>query len=138
MAAVINDNAGSGDIEWRAARDEALAALSDALVWNLSPSRWEQVRDAVGDLSAALSAGRLDALWQSTGRLELCGPLRVSTRLGDTPALPAPKPVREQITDLIDALTEDGGRTGAAESGPGSPSTTATAPEAGRRSPFGS
>jgi hypothetical protein len=135
---VINDNAGSGDMEWRAARDEALAALSDALLWNLSASRWEQVQDAITDVTAALSAASLAALWESTGRLELCGPLRVSTRLGDMPVLPAPKAVREQITELIDALTDGGELTAGAESEAGSPGTAVTAPEAGQRLPFGS
>jgi hypothetical protein len=135
---VINDNAGSGDMEWRAARDEALAALSDALMWNLSAPRWEQVQGAIADVAAALSAGSLAALWESTGRLELCGPLRVSTRLGDTPVLPAPKAVREQITELIDALTEDGALKAGAESEAGSASTVVTGPEAGQHLPFGS
>lgn len=135
---MINDNAGSGDTEWRAARDEALAALSDALMWNLSAPRWEQVQGAIADVAAALSAGSLAALWESTGRLELCGPLRVSTRLGDTPVLPAPKAVREQITELIDALTEDGALKAGAESEAGSASTVVTGPEAGQHSPFGS
>jgi len=123
---LVNDSAGTGDTEWRAACDEAQAALSDALVWNLPASRWERVQEAVADMAAAVAAGRLDDLWQTTGRLELCSPVRVVTRLGDTPQLPAPKAVREQIAELIDALTGNGDRDAAADSGPAAGSTAAT------------
>ena len=128
-----NDNAGTGDTEWRAARDEAQAALSDALVWKLPATRWEQVREAVADMATAVTDGRPADLWQAIGRLELCSPVRVATRLGDTPQLPAPKAVREQIAELTDALTGNGDRNAGA---PSEPAAGSTATAAGSRLPF--
>ena len=49
---MIKDDAGTGDTQWRAAREEAHAALSDALGWYLPAARWEQVREAVADMAA--------------------------------------------------------------------------------------
>jgi len=105
---VDTDNAGGSETEWRAARAEALAVLGDALLWNLTASRWEHVRDAVADLAQAVAATSVGALWQAIGHLELCSPVRVATRLGDAVALPAPMAARERIAELIDALTRDG------------------------------
>lgn len=118
---MITDNA--GDREWHAARDEALAALSDVPEWILSAARWEQVREAIANMTAAVSAASPDDLWQTTSVLELCGPLRVAVRLGDTPALPAPKAVRDQVAELVTDLKTDASRQagGMPESGPGGP-----------------
>ena len=124
---LIDDKAGTGDTEWRAARDEARAALSDALMWNLTAARWEQVQDAIADMAAAVTSARLDDLWQTTGRLELCSPLRVVTRLGETPQLPAPETIREQIVALISALAGDGNPSGGGKPGPVSDGTDRTA-----------
>jgi len=123
---LIDDKAGTGGTEWRAARDEAAAALSDALIWNLSAARWEQVQDAVADMATAVASASLDDLWQTTGRLELCSPLRVVTRLGDTPQLPAPEAIRDQIAALITALG-DGPPSGGGKPGPLSGGTITTA-----------
>ena len=108
MRAVITGNGGASDGEWCAARDEALSALRDALWWNLPASRWEQLQNIVADMAAAVAAASVDAPWQTTGRLAACGPLRVVTRLGDAPQLPAPQAARERITELIHALIRDG------------------------------
>ena len=124
---MIDDKAGTGGTEWRSAHDEACAALSDALMWNLSAARWEQVQDAVADMAAAVAAASLDDLWQTTGRLELCSPLRVVTRLGDTPQLPAPEAIRDQIAALISALAGDGDPSGSGKPGPVSDGTITTA-----------
>jgi hypothetical protein len=106
----MTDDAGTGDTDWHEARNEALATLRDALRWELPERRWEQVDDAMDGMATAFAAANSDALWQMTGYLELCSPLRVATRLGDTPALPAPKPTQDRIAEMIDALTRAGDR----------------------------
>jgi hypothetical protein len=104
---VTDPNAGSGgrpaDDEWRAAGEEALAVLSAALSWNLPAPLWDRVREAIAGVAAAVTAGSPAGLWQANEYLDLYGPLRTSTRLGDPPVR-APKAIREQIAELVDAL----------------------------------
>jgi hypothetical protein len=102
---LTTDDAGAS--EWRAGRDEAREALREALMWDLPAARWEHVSDAVEGMAAAIVARSLAGLRQTTARLELCSPVRVATRLGDTPRLPAPQAARERITEMIDTLTRD-------------------------------
>lgn len=102
---MTEDTTGTSETEWHAARDEALAVLRDALGWNLSLRRWEQVQDTVTEMAAAVAAASTNSLWQMTGRLELSSPVRVATRLGDAAVLPAPMLVRERIAELVDTLT---------------------------------
>jgi hypothetical protein len=106
---VIADNMAVSDEEWFAACDEALEVLSDALLWELAQTRWEQVLTAIAEIAKAVDSGSLEALWRGIADLELCSPLRVSTRLGDTnPRLPATKPVRELAVELTDKLRPPG------------------------------
>jgi hypothetical protein len=126
---VIADGAASHEVEWRAARHEAVAALTEALRWELPQWRWENVQAVLAELAGADSP---DRLWQATASLELCGPLRVARRLGDAPEpddiqLPAPKAVRERIAELIDTLAPGGHARAGDEPGPGSQGTVATA-----------
>jgi len=104
---MISGGTEAGGAEWQAARDEALEVLRDAMLWNLPGPRWDQVDKAVADMAAAFAGDSLDALWQATGCLQLCGQLRVQIRLGDSTDLPAPKAVRERVSDLIDTLEHD-------------------------------
>lgn len=108
MGRVNTYGSGVGDTEWSPARDEAIAVLRDALDWTMSPASWDQVRGTIEEIAAAIAAASPDALWRTTGNLELRGPLRVATRLGDPPALPAPREIRERMVELIDALTSAG------------------------------
>jgi hypothetical protein len=101
---VTTENPEISDANWQAARDEAVAALTEALTWELTESRWEQVSSAVEEIASAVNAARPDALWQTTGDLQLYASLRVRTRLGDTPPLPAPKALRERIAELVESL----------------------------------
>ena len=126
---------GNSRAEWHAARSEALVMLQDAVAWNLPITGWEQVQSAVADMAAAVAATSLDALWQTISRLEYCSPLRVSTRVGDTPPLPAPKAVRDRVTELIATLAREGGLGPADERCPESGSSIAENLDASRTSP---
>lgn len=107
---MVTDNAGIDDVEWRAARDQALELLRDALEWNLPERRWWDVSGAISDMAVAVSAASANTLWRAVGSLDLCATTRVASRLGDTPPLPAPVAVRDRIADLIDALADEGNR----------------------------
>lgn len=92
------------DAQWRRARREAVAALRGALGWSLPSAHWEQVRYVLAEVAAAASAAAPAALSEATETLGFYLPLRVGTRLGDDPAVPAPGFVREQIAELVDTL----------------------------------
>ena len=96
--------------EWREASVEARVVLRTAIEWWLVPSRWRQVQNAVEEMDTALAAANVESVWTAIAQLEQLGPLRVSTRLGDTPKEPAPDDVRERINELIHALVRDDGR----------------------------
>jgi hypothetical protein len=110
VSAVTNPGAGSnGDgksvnAAWRRAGEEAIAVLSAALLWNLPASLWEQVQEAVAGVAAAITKASPDDLWQASEDLDLYGPLRADTRLGDPPRVAAPRAIREQIAELVDTL----------------------------------
>lgn len=93
--------------DWQEASAEARAVLRTAIEWRLGESRWQQVQDAVEGIKAALATTDVESLWNAIAQLEQLGPLRVSTRLGDTPKDSAPDDVRERINELIDALVRE-------------------------------
>jgi hypothetical protein len=78
--------------------------LSAVLLWNLPASLWEQMQEAVTDVAVAISETSPDALWQASENLDLYGPLRTVTRLGDPPRVRAPKAIRDQIAELVETL----------------------------------
>lgn len=110
MSTVTNPSAGSNGVgkavnaAWRRAGEEAIAVLSAALRWNLPASLWEQVQEAVAGVAAAITEASPDDLWRASEDLDLYGPLRAGTRLGDPPRVGAPKAIREQIAELVDTL----------------------------------
>jgi hypothetical protein len=83
--------------------------LRIAIEWRLVASRWQQVQDIAGVMEAARGAADVESMWNAIAQLEQLGPLRVSRRLGDTPKVPAPEPVRERINELIDSLVSEDG-----------------------------
>ena len=109
------------DTEWQQARREAVAMLQCALGWDLQPTRWEQVREILTQLAAAISAPAPAALRDATETLSFYTPVRVEARLGESTE-PVPGVVREQIAELVDALQPrdaQGENRAAAPSGPG-------------------
>ncbi|MGH3566596.1 MAG: CATRA system-associated protein [Pseudonocardia sp.] len=84
-------------------RTDALDVLRDALEWRLTEARWGSVAAAVGALVAALRSGDVDAFREAVSDLELAGPVR-ATGFGDTPTVPAPAPVRDEINELIHTI----------------------------------
>jgi hypothetical protein len=92
-------------------REDALDVLNDALAWRLVPARWAIVARYVDRLANALQAGDPEAVRAAVAELELAGPVRAA-RVGDTPLVEAPEPVREEINELIHTLD---GRDAAAE-----------------------
>jgi hypothetical protein len=80
-------------------RDDALTVLREALAWELPASGWAGVGDALSKLAASRD------LEADLGYLELAGPFRIATRVGDEPVTPIPAPVRERVNELIHSLT---------------------------------
>jgi hypothetical protein len=79
---------------------DALNVLRDATKWRLTSARWGVVANAVRAMAAALVSGDVRAFRDAVSDLELAGPVR-ATRVGDTPTVPAPEPVLEEIYELI-------------------------------------
>lgn len=80
---------------------EALDVLSEALLWQLSESRWQKIEPVLAAMAAALQSGDTDALAAATADLELAGPLRITPigrAVGPTP------PVRDLLNKLVHAL----------------------------------
>jgi hypothetical protein len=88
-------------------QDDAVNVLQDALLWELSPARWDgiaAVLQALEALEADLGQGDVDALTEAVAQLELAGPVRI-TRIGAPPVEPPPPKVRERINQLIHRLS---------------------------------
>lgn len=111
--------------EWQQARQEALETLQGVLCWSLQPTRWEQVRGILTEMAAAVVGSGPAALWEATETLELYGPVRVETRLGDESREPVPASVREQVAELVDTLRPHGTRGQAGAGLPDSPGQVA-------------
>lgn len=82
---------------------DALDVLRDALQWQLTEARWAAVRPVVDELAAAVRDGRVDVARAAIADLELLGPVRAK-RFDDSPTVPPPEPVREEINELVDTL----------------------------------
>lgn len=82
---------------------DAIDVLRDVLGWELALPRWQEVERIVASIEAALTVADVDAVRDATVDLKLLGPVRI-TRIGATPQLPVPDPVRERTNHLIHSL----------------------------------
>lgn len=101
-------------------RTEALAALSDALVWKLADVRWQEISRILDAMDTALRSGDLDAFSAATAQLELAGPLRIIPIGAGSP----PPRVRDLLNSLVHALggvTVDGPAPGPGDADAGFP-----------------
>lgn len=84
-------------------RANALEVLGNILRLQLTPARWDRIAAIMDVAIAAEAAADLDGVWQATDELDLIGPIRV-VRIGGTPIVPPPPPVRERVEALQAAL----------------------------------
>jgi len=102
---MVDDQSGSGqmgELDGQL-REDALDVLVDASTWQLAGPRWDAVAAAIGALAVALRSADVRGVRTAVYDLELAGPPR-ATGVGDTPVVPAPEPVREEINELIHTL----------------------------------
>lgn len=112
---------------WEPVRTEAVGLLRQVVGqpgWETSAARWVRVDAAVAAMESAVTQpSGWTALEDASADLELFGPPRVSTRLGDRPVVPAPPAIRERINKLIHRLERaaagDGGGDGGADAAAG-------------------
>ncbi|MFB7943902.1 CATRA system-associated protein [Kitasatospora phosalacinea] len=89
-----------------AVRRDALDLLGELPAWQLPAAGWQRVATALAAAAEAAAATDAEALDAALADLELAGPVRI-TRLGSTPVLPPPPPVRERTNHLVHALGGD-------------------------------
>ncbi|MUN36920.1 CATRA system-associated protein [Actinomadura litoris] len=86
---------------------DALTVLADLQGWELPLERWERIEAVTIRMQEACAAGDEEAFWGASADLESMAPNRI-TRIGDTPVVPPPPPIRERANQLIHSL---GGKT---------------------------
>ena len=86
--------------------EDVVTVLRQALDWQLPAAGWVDVRLALDRLGASHDVGA------DLGYLELAGPFRIGTRVGDEPTTPIPAPLRERVNELIHSLTPPEDRDG--------------------------
>lgn len=80
-------------------RADALDVLADVVQWRLTSTRWATVRGALDAMRAAYDAGDVDALREAVCDLELAGPVRANSLVGEEVGEPPP-PVYEVANTL--------------------------------------
>ncbi|MEU7893115.1 CATRA system-associated protein [Nonomuraea sp. NPDC049152] len=75
--------------------------------YRLSEARWARVDRALTAMEEALQAGARDRVTRAVQDLALIGPVRISTRYGDPPRVPASEETRERLNRLIFTLSEE-------------------------------
>lgn len=81
--------------------------LREMLEWELAPARWDSAAQILEVLAGAVESDDLATMRQAVTDLELHGPVRI-TRIGATPTLPPPPPVRERVNHLVHKLSGSG------------------------------
>ncbi len=84
------------------ALDDAGAALRSAARWDLTPDAWSRVAVVIERLAGALATHEVAAIDEAVAELELAGPVRVATRIGDSQSVPPP--IRERINELVEQI----------------------------------
>jgi CATRA-Associated Small Protein len=82
---------------------DALSVLRAASRWELAPARWTEVRRAATEVTIALAADDGRGLRAVISAIEVLGPVR---RVAQSLALPASGEVLDELTSLVDVLTE--------------------------------
>jgi hypothetical protein len=82
---------------------DALSVLRGASRWELALARWTEVRRAATQVTIALATDDGPGLRAVISVIELLGPVRQAAQ---SPALPASGEVLDDLTSLIDVLTE--------------------------------
>ena len=85
---------------------EAVDVIEDVLEWELTEARWNEVSRITAVVRAAMEAADAQTFRAAVVDLELFGPHRF-TRLGMTPRVPAPAPLRDQLNELVHSLRAD-------------------------------
>jgi hypothetical protein len=89
-----------------------LDIAEDISVWRLTEARWEEIGRVLDTIALAAQSGDREAFLISVSDLELLGPIR-ATRIGSTPTVPTPAPVRDRINVLVHTLGGPTNRSGA-------------------------
>lgn len=88
-------------------RADALDVLQDVVQWRLTAKRWATVRGALDAIRAAYDAGDVDALREAVYDLELAGPVRANSLVGEEIGEP-PAPVYDVTNSLQHDLSREG------------------------------
>lgn len=86
-----------------AAKADLLDVLPDLSAWRLDQDRWSRIEQILNDLNAAMARADAGALHRATTDLERASPMLIHL-IGATQAVPAPEPLREQASRLVESL----------------------------------
>ncbi len=70
-------------------------------------SEWDEVRQALEDITAASRAGDADGLFRALNELDIHSPVLVR-RIGEEPSGPPDEPIRERLNQLVHTFESAG------------------------------
>ncbi|GAA3191422.1 hypothetical protein GCM10010532_007480 [Dactylosporangium siamense] len=85
---------------------DAVDALQDMVLWEMSPQRWEHVNELMGLIDVAFRARDVGALRAAVLELEAGGVIRLG-RIGSKVETKIPPPVFERRNTLVHTLTSE-------------------------------